>query len=533
MAWGKETAMVAWSLLRKFSGLVAMGAWAGAVAIAGCSSTETATASLDGDSSTVKTDTVSDTSTGGKDGADAKVDTAASDVPQEPTKPDEEFWVNYAHIPRIPGSPDPDDQILSGNFNLAASGAVGKFKAGVSPLDAALPALELTKVAFAAAGSYNCAFGCFISDDLQYMAVATGQPDDKGLYSYALGTVAPDLSVKIGKFGTLKDVKHLAFAGKYLFYSQRAKCLGTGKCQYDIHRQGPFGGEDFTDVTLTRMAPDADEDVINGDTTYEGYFRVSADASTVVFLTPTIRSQTLYVWHAGNLAKVDYICPNFDGVKCVGSSSEYHDSDPAAVSMDGKLVVTFAIWDRWLRVRKYEVGSEAPGVFANLVESGAGAGAYLQAYCPFLQPGQHGEVKYEPWFSADSSTVYFVGQSKCGGTGNKLWTDVMSLPVAKIGPDLKPSDWINYTNNPHDNSAKNHVIEWLAMSPQRKYFVLSASAAVTEQGQPIPDGTARTMSDTEVYTMPVGGHVMTPLTNENAWHARVPQAVPPMAKPRS
>ncbi len=502
----------------------------GLLAIASCSSTGDETKTLDSSGNTTKNDVVGDGAAAIKDGQGTKTDAVAADVSQEPTKPDEDFWVLYSHIPRIPGSTDPDDQILSGNFNATASAAPGKFKAGVSPMDASLPALELTKVAFANAGGYSCSYGCFISDDLQYMMVATGPSDDKGLYTYALGTVAPDLSVKIGKFGTLKDVKHLAFAGKYLFYSQKAKCLGTGKCQYDIHRQGPFGAEDFADVVLTRMAPDADEDVVNGDTTYEGYFRVSADASTVMFLTPTIRSQTLYVWHAGNLAKVDYICPNFDGVKCVGSSSEYHDSDPAAVSMDGKTIVAFAVWDRWQRVRKYDVGSEAPGVFANLVEISAGAGAYLQGYCPFLQPGQQGEIKYEPWFSADGSTVYFVGYSKCGGTGNKAWTDVMSLPVAKIGPEMKPSDWANLTNNPRDNSAKNHVIEWMAMSPQRKYFVLSASASLTEQGQPIPDGTARTMSDSEVYTMPVGSSVMTPLTNENAWHGRLPQAVPPLPK---
>lgn len=507
---------------------------AATLAIAGCGASSSPNGSGGTDSAAAGSDVkISDTATkgdtAGNGDSGAKGDAAGTPPDVEDPKPQEDFWVIYSHVPRIPGSTDSVDYVLSGSVNPSAAGAPGKFKAGISPLDKTQPALELTKVAFKNAGTYNCAYGCFISADLQYMAVATGPADATGHYTYALGTVAPDLTVKIGKFGTLKDVKHLVFSGKYLFYSQKAKCLGTGKCQYDIHRQGPFGAENFEDLILTRMAPDNDEDVIEGDTIYEGYFRVSGDSSTVMFLTPTIRSTKLYTWRAGSVSKVDYICPNFDGVKCVGTGSEYRDNDAAALSPDGKIVVLFSIWDRWLRVRKYVVGSEEPGVFANLVE--VPGTPYKQKVCGVLTDKQHAEVKFEPWFSADGATIYFVGFSNCAGSSNKIWTDIMSLPVDKIGPALTPADWTNWTQQPRDNSSKNKVIEWLSMSPSRKFFVMSASAAVTEQGQPIPDGQARTMQDTEIYTMPVGGKVMTPVTNENAWHARQPVAIPPLAAP--
>jgi hypothetical protein len=420
--------------------------------------------------------------------------------------------------------------VLNGPANPSAASTPGIFKMGVSPMDPTKPAIELTKIAFAAAGDYNCEFGCFISGDLKWMAVATGGADTSGHYTYALGAVAPDLSVKIGKFGLLKDVKHLVFANNYLFYSQKAKCLGTGSCQYDIHRQGPLGGADFQDVVLTRMAPDDDEDVLNGDTIYQGYFRVSDDASSVLFLTPTIRSTKLWVWRGGNLSKLDYICPNFDGVKCVGSGSQYHDNDPAALSVDGKRAVMFSVWDRWLRVRRYDVGSEAPGVFTNLVEVPPNK-AYLSTVCAVLGDDQHAEVRYEPWFSADGSQIYFVGYSRCGAATDKAWTDVMSLPVDRIGMALEPGEWKNWTKNTRDNTTKNREIKWLGISPKRQVFVLSASATVSEQGQPIPNTDKRQMKDSEVYTMPVGGSVMTPLTNETAWDALLPTTVPPMPAP--
>lgn len=443
----------------------------------------------------------------------------------------EAFWVLYNHVYRLPGGTSTNDYILTGWDNPAASAAPPPgFGMGVSPIDPKKPAIELTKVAFVT-GGHSCAYGCFISQDLKWMAVAKGPADATGHYTYGLGAVNADLTtVGLDKDVGLKNIKHLVFAGNYLFYSQKASCLGTGACQYDIHRRGPLGEANLTDDLLTKMAPDNDPDVVANDTVYNGYFRASADGSTVSFLTPTIRSQRVYVWHAGNVAQLDYICPNFDGAKCVGTGSQYHDNDPLAISVDGKQVVMFAIVDRWLRARKYLVGTENPPTFSNMVEVPPGK-AYKNAACAILGPEQHVEVAFDPEFSMDSKRIWFVGHSKCAGPTEKEWTDVMSLEADKIGSELGPDDWINWTRNPRNSSTKNKVISGFVMSPLRQVAILTATAAVSSSGTPIPDTDQRQKADTELYYLPAGGAVMVPITNENAWYANNPGTVLPMAAP--
>lgn len=492
---------------------------------------ETASTTADAVSDTAA---ATDTAGGAKDakadsgsGSDSAVtpDTAVAD-------PTEKFWVTYNHRYRIPGEPKPTDLVLTAWKNPDAAGNPGAFGAGVDPRDPSKPAVELTKIAFKLGGGLSCTYGCYFSRDLKWMMVAKGNADATGHYTYLLGSVNDQLSVFVdpAKLGELKDVKHLAFANNYLFYSQKANCLGTGACQYDIHRRGPLGEASIEDVVLTRMAPDNDPDVEENDTAYNGFFRVSDDASTLLFLTPTIRSQRVWVWRNGNLSQLDYICPNWDGSKCVGTGSQYHDNDPAALSIDGKQVVMFNIVSRWLRARHYEVGTENPSTFSNMVEVPDGKN-YLQNACAVLGPGQHAEVKFDPQFSADGKKVWFVGYSKCGAATDKAWSDVMSIDVARIGEQLGPNDWVNWTQQPRTNTAKNKVIQGFSISPERKVFVLSASASLSSQGALLSDGDQRHRADTELYTMPVGGGVMTPITNENAWHAELPATVLPISGP--
>jgi hypothetical protein len=498
----------------------------------GCSE-ETATPSTGGAS-----DTAGSADTKGDVAKDAKADTGGSggDSSSGPdavvADPTEKFWITYNHRYRIPGDPKATDLMLTNWKNPDAAGNPGAFGAGVDPRDPTKPAIELTKIAFKLGGGLSCTYGCYFSRDLKWMMVAKGNADATGHYTYLLGSVNDQLSVFVdpAKLGELKDVKHLAFANNYLFYSQKANCLGTGACQYDIHRRGPLGEASIEDVVLTRMAPDNDPDVEENDTAYNGFFRVSDDASTLLFLTPTIRSQRVWVWRNGNLSQLDYICPNWDGVKCVGTGSQYHDNDPAALSMDGKQAVMFSIVSRWLRARHYEVGTENPTTFSNMVEVPEGQN-YLQNACAALSGDQHVEVKFDPQFSADGKTVWFVGYSKCGAATDKAWSDVMSLNVARIGQQLGPGDWVNWTKHPRTNTAKNKVIQGFAISPERKVFVLSATASISSQGAVLADGDQRHRADTELYTMPVGGSTMTPITNENAWHAELPATVLPISGP--
>lgn len=469
-----------------------------------------------------------------KASADGKVtpnDTGSGGSVPEVT---EKFWVAYNRVSALPGQTSQNDYVLTAWQNPAAGPGNGPsiFGSGVDPRDATKPAIQLTKVAFGTTGM-SCQFGCYLSRDLKWMAVAKGAADAKGHYAYGLGSVNGDLVTKgLDKDAGLKDIKHLVFAGNYLFYSQKANCLGTGACQYDIHRRGPLGQSDLKDEVLTRMAPDNDPDVLESDTIYNGYFRVSDDGSTLTFLTPTIRSQRVYVWRGGNVAQLDYICPNWDGAKCVGTGSQYKDSDPVAVSVDGKRVVMFTIVDRWLRARKYEVGSETPSAFSNLVEVPAGKKYTIQANgaaCGVLGPEQHVQVMYDPEFSLDSKRVWFVGYSNCVGASDKKWTDVMSIEVDKIGSELGADDWINWTKNPRDNSVKNKVIQGFSMSPNRQVIMLAATSSISGSGTAIGDADMRAKNDTEVYSLVAGSHTLVPVTNENGWLTVAPTTVLPIS----
>lgn len=445
------------------------------------------------------------------------------------TDTDEEFWVAYNRRNRLQGSGETDfDTLVSLWRNPKLANSSAQYGSGLSPLSDSEGGIELTKKAFAAAGGWSCQYGCFLSPDLSWIAVAKGGADVSGHFTFALGAVDSQLRAVISsKFGELQGVKHLVFAGSYLFYSKKIECLPTGSCQYEIRRSGPLGSAESDDVLLTRMAPDDDPDWKNGDSTYTGYFRVSDDASTVVFETPTIRSNKVWAWRDGKLARLDYLCPNRVGESCVGSGSEYTDRDPVAVSADGKEVVVFSVVDRWLRVHRYLVGTEVPPAVSNLFEVPQDAGSYRQAACAAITQAQHAEVKYDPWFSADGKSVFFVGYSMCGTATDKPWTDLLELPVSAIGGPLSWSSITNWTNNPRNNTVDNRVISGLGMSPARKVFLLRASAYLGSNGKVLADSDLRHKQDTELYSLVVGSRTWVPITNEGKYDVQQPRGVQP------
>ncbi|MSP92417.1 MAG: hypothetical protein EXR79_11550 [Myxococcales bacterium] len=509
----------------------------------GCGNGEGATATPTDASPTQKDGAVAATAdadaAGGSGDGGSGGDVAAVDVGPPsiggPVTVTDDFWIVYGRRSRTTGAGvTENDVVLTAWKNPKAGPAQnpGAFGLGASPLDATKPAIELTKYSFKKAGDLTCNHGCLLTPDLSYIAIAAGPPDIKGLFTYQLGKIKGDLSVFVEKFGQLKDVKHIAFAQGFLFYSTPANCLSTGKCQYDIHRVPLSEDPDSKDEVLTKMAPDADPDAAV-DTVYDGYFYVSEDATTLVFLTPTIRSTKVYAWRGGNVTKLDYICESPLGDSCVGTGSQYHDNDGVAISQDGKTIAMFSIVSKWMRVRKYVLGSEEPPLFSNLVQTEGIP--YLKKACAVLQPHQHAEVRGQPYFSADGKWLFFRGVTdlaKCeppiGKSGEKLWTDLMAIPIAKIGGVIGKNEWVNLTNNPRNSSAKNRLIKDFSMSPKRQVFLMSATATVDQNGAPIPDTSNRHKSDTELYTMIVGAPDMVPITNELSFDADAPRAVLPV-----
>lgn len=461
---------------------------------------------------------------------DATSDAAGKDtLDPATTDTDEEFWAVYNRRNRLQTSGETDfDTIVTLWRNPKAATSPVQYGSGQSPLADTEGGIELTQKAFASAGGLSCQYGCFLSPDLKWIAVAKGGADVSGHFTFALGAVDSQLRAVISsKFGELQGVKHVAFAGPYLFYSKKVECLPTGSCQYEVRRSGPLGTTESDDVLLTRMAPDDDPDWKNGDSTYTGYFRVSDDGSTVVFQTPTIRSSKVWAWRDGKLARLDFLCPNLVGESCVGSGSEYTDRDPVAVSADGKEVVVFSVVDRWLRVHRYQVGTEVPPAVSNLVEVPADTGSYRQAACGVITEAQHAEVKYDPWFSADGKSVFFVGYSMCGTATDKPWTDLLELPTQAIGGPLSWSSITNWTNNPRNNTVENRVISGLGMSPARKVFLLRASAYLGSNGKVLADTDQRHKQDTELYSLVVGSRTWVPITNEGKYDVQQPKGVQP------
>ena len=277
------------------------------------------------------------------------------------------------------------------------------------------------------------------------------------------------------------------------------------------------------------MAPDEDPDIVK-DTTYGGHFQVSDDGQTIVILAPTIRSVKVYAWRDGNLSKLDYICEHPNGDQCSGTGSQYHDTDKVAIGPDGKTIVLFTIVDRFLRARKYTIGSEAATTFSNLVE--VPAGNYLQQACSVIKKSgwQHVEVRGTPFFSADGQYVYHLGVSHCSDAPtDKDFTDIMALRVDRIGAPVGQGDWLNLTKNPRDSSTKNRKIFSFTMSPLRQVFLISATATEDQAGEPIKDGTSRELKDSELYTLTVGDTEWHAVTNELTFDALLPEAVVPVA----
>jgi hypothetical protein len=468
-----------------------------------------------------------DTTTTSDSVVDGESSDASADVDVVVEPPKEDFWVIYARRNRLPGTNE-NELILTDKDNPKAITNASSFGSGLNPIDKKTAAIELTKYSFKKAGNLNCDLGCELSDNLKYVAIADSGPTTKG-YSYKLGTLNDKLELFF-KFGGLEDVADLHFAGDKLFYSKARNCFDTQKCQYEI-RVRDMGGTDG-DQLLTVMAPDTDKDVndVVTHTTYTGRFQVDREGKTLVFLTTTIRSVKVWAWRAGVVHQLDYICEHpLDNDTCVGTGSQYHDDDEVGISPDGLTVVLFTIVDRSLRARRYSISSPATPTFSDLVTVPAG-GKYLDDICFNLSSWQHAEVKSRPAFSADGKTVYFLGHSDCTGTEEKKWSDLMSIEVAQIGKPITEKDITNYTKNPRDNSTDNLWIRDFRISPERKFFALSASCQIGSSGDKLPDTDKRQTSDTEIFVMPIGkGAKAVQITNEGKYHALLPRAIVPVA----
>ena len=416
---------------------------------------------------------------------------------------DEDFLILFGYRNRLPGTNEYDVQMIR-------------------PIQKYEP-LQLTDFSLKDEGK-TCEFGCLVDESMDWIAV-NGSPPDQDGFDFQMGKFDDCLNVKLVKFDSLVDKAHFTFAKDYIYYSQKTNCNGPA-CQYEIWRLNLVTFEQ--DLLVPFFPPAEDPDWVNGDTIYKGRFTVSPDGESLVLLSPTIRSQRVYLWNK-TLHEVDYLCDNFQNETCIGAGSQYSDNDPLAISPDSQSVVLFTITDRALRVRRYStVNPDDKGSSPLLAVPPNAGGDYRSLACVYREPWQWTDVIGQPVYTPDGNNVLFVGHAACDPSQDKAETDIIKMDPSWIG-DLSPveeHELINLTNNAKGDVTANTQITSIALSPDGRRVVYTATPQLSTSWNPIQDSDDRHFSDHEVYMMSVCGGAKTQLTSNVKYEASSPVALP-------
>jgi hypothetical protein len=374
----------------------------------------------------------------------------------------------------------------------------------------------------------TCQKGCEVDAALRWIAVADVQNPDGGR-DFQIGKFNDCLEVALVKGGELEGVRHLEFQGDYAYYSQQVPGCTGASCQYSVTRMNLNAPAERT--TLINAFPPADDpDWVNGDSTYKGYFHVSPDGESLVILSPTIRSQRVYIWKKGAIAEVDYLCDNFQNETCIGTGSQYSDRDPVAISPDSSEVIIFAVNKRALRAIRYSTENFSDrGSTALLAVDAALGGDYANFACIAREPWQYTQIVGTPTYTPDGQHVLFIGRAPCfGADGNEPLTNILKIDPSWIG-DLTPleeSELLVITDNTEQDITTGRAIDIsaMALSPDGKRVVVTATPRLNSQFAP---RTAPPVTpDKEVYMLDVCGGSLTQLTADLSYSAESPLVVP-------
>jgi len=387
---------------------------------------------------------------------------------------------------------------------------------------------EIGKLATADDEPLACTYGCFISPDLRWIAIATGPPGVEGGFELALGALAPNLEVSIFKGYRLQNVIDFKFAGDRMFFSRPAGCVGPS-CRYDfsvvelsesVNEQIPF---------LT-FPP---ENVL-GDSTYRGRFKVSRDGRNLVMLQTTIRSVAVYLWRDGTgLVQLDFICKYGTQGDCQGTGSEYSDLDPVGFSPDSRWIVFFTFSDRWQRARIYD--TQNPDNVQVAILASVPSGVYIERVCEagMLEDWQWQRVVGDPIFTPDGEEIIFLGENTCrvdGQPQTKAHTNLYRVKLATLlsGKTLEEEDVFSITANPRGDVTANKRTTGFSLSPDGATVVFAATPTFEQNGVTvIGDGTARQRNDREIYRVRLDGTNLQQISNDIAWSAESPTVVVP------
>ncbi len=371
----------------------------------------------------------------------------------------------------------------------------------------------------------SCNYGCVVSPDLKWIAVVTGPPTATG-FEIRLGKFNANYEVVLLKGAALTDIIDFKFSGDRIFYSKQKVCEGA-VCEYD------FFVVELSDnvnaaIPIFSFPPAADK----AGSTFRGHFRASSDGKKLVVLNPTIRSVGVFMWKDGSgLIELDFICKFGTKDDCSGTGSEYTDTDPAAISPDGRWIVFFTFSDRWQRARLYD--TENPGDIQLSIMASVPTGSYIEKACDpgVLEDWQWQRVVGTPQFTPDSDSIVFLTNTGCTDDGSqpvKPRTNLRRIKVdaLRTGATIASDDVLNLTNHPFGDLTANKRTTAFFISPDGGSVVFTASPIETQSGQPIGDGTARQRNDREVFRMALDGSNVQQLTNDLAWSAESPTLIP-------
>jgi len=425
---------------------------------------------------------------------------------------DEDFTILFGYKGRIPGIPPVGNQ---DEYDLRL----------MQPIQKQEP-VKLTDFSLKEEGK-TCQYGCLVDEGMSYIAVNGAPPDAEG-FDFQMGLFNACMQVQLVKGVVLENKAHFAFAGHYIYYSERTNCNGPS-CQYQIFR---LNLEDPTDkqLLIPFFPPPEDVDWIGGHSTFKGHFKVSPDGESLVLLSPTIRSQRIYLWTNGTLHEMDYLCENFQNDQCVGAGSLYSDVDPVAISPDSSTIVHFSISDRALQVRRFSTvdPSEIRPPSNLLTVSG---GDYNDLACTYRKSWQWTHVHGQPTFTPDGKHVLFIGRADCGE--EKPLTGIIKIDPTWIG-DLTPveeDELDDILANPTGEIPGNTEVQSIAVSPDGKRVVFTATPQLTTNWKQMNDTDKRHKTDAEVYKMSICGGDKMQLTSNLKYKATTVQVMEPPEMP--
>ncbi len=303
----------------------------------------------------------------------------------------------------------------------------------------------------------SCAFGCVVDDGLDWLAISTEKPGPMG-HTFKVARFNQDLEAKVIKGVTFTGVADFHFAGHFLLYTTSQFCTVTG-CQYALSRYDLDNIAKTPEVTAL-IPPEGDPDWVDGDSIYKGHFRPSADGRSALFLSPTIRSQRVYLWKNGDLTEVDYICPGgLQNDHCTGTGSDFRDTDPSALSDDGAVLAYLAVVDHRLELRTPKPDGGPPGIVAlQAVDDGK---SYTSNICSHVSVSEWKFSDVLQMEFRDPDILLFVGHSDCKATATKAWTDLWGLSLAGVAGKaiVGQGDLDRLIHNPRHDGLENNVID--------------------------------------------------------------------------